>query len=50
MIPLPFTKVNVIFGDLVFVPPDADMEDAVSDLQRILTPEMEPESRRYGRQ
>jgi hypothetical protein len=41
MIPLPFAKVRIICDTLVFVPPDADMEEAVRNLEQVLRPETE---------
>jgi hypothetical protein len=41
MIPLPFAKVRVVFDNLIFVPPDAHMEEAVRNLEHLLKPETE---------
>lgn len=39
MIPRPFTRVRVIFDELIFISPDMDAETAVANVERALKPE-----------
>jgi lysophospholipid acyltransferase (LPLAT)-like uncharacterized protein len=39
MIPLPFSRVRVVFDTLIFIPPDADTEAERARIEQSLQPE-----------